>query len=84
MNGGCRKVHNEDFIISTFTKYYTYYDDKIKEDEMGRKCSTHGGGDKCVQYKSLLESLKGRDNAENLSVDGDNIKLDVKEIKLGV
>jgi hypothetical protein len=50
-----------------FSKYY--YDDKIKESAMGGACSAHGRDEKCVQ-KFWFESLKGRDNSEDLVVDG--------------
>jgi hypothetical protein len=36
--------------------------------EMSRACSKHGGHEKCIQ--NCLEDLKGRDNSEDLGVDG--------------
>jgi hypothetical protein len=35
------------FILVSFTKYYQ--GDQIKEDDMGRPCSTHGRDEKCIQ-----------------------------------
>jgi hypothetical protein len=32
--------------------------------------------------KFWLKSLKGRDHSENLGVDGDNIKVDLRELQL--
>jgi hypothetical protein len=40
VTGGWRKLHNEE-LYNFFTKYN--YNDEIKDDEMGRACSMHGG-----------------------------------------
>jgi hypothetical protein len=45
-------------------KYYRGH--QIKEDGMGRACSTHGK-DKCRNF--WLGNLKGRDHMEDLGVD---------------
>jgi hypothetical protein len=38
MRGSWRKLHNEELLL--FAKYN--YNDQVKENEMGRACSTHG------------------------------------------
>jgi hypothetical protein len=49
-----RKLHKavenstvKNVIIRTLRQYYE--DDKMKEDEMGGTCSTHGRSEKCLQ-----------------------------------
>jgi hypothetical protein len=51
---------------------------QIKEDEIGGVCVTDEGNEKCVQY--LVEELKGREHLKNLGVDGNNIRMDLREI----
>jgi hypothetical protein len=43
---------------------------------MGETCSTHGRDEKFVQNFS---SITGRDHSKDLGIDGDNIKMDLKE-----
>jgi hypothetical protein len=50
--------------MSSSIKYY--YDDQIKEDEMGGVCSAHGGN----AYKMLVIRLKGRKHSKDLDVEG--------------
>jgi hypothetical protein len=45
---------------------------------MGEACSTHEGGHEKYIY-SVYKNVKGRDNFGDLSVDGGNIKIDLKE-----
>jgi hypothetical protein len=46
-----RKLHNGNFIIFPFTKYYQV--DEIKENEMSRACSTH-------RYNNFFGGLEGK------------------------
>jgi hypothetical protein len=41
--------------------------DQVKEDEMGRACSTHGRDEKCIQ--NYNGKLKGRDHSEDIVED---------------
>jgi hypothetical protein len=50
-----------------FAKYYE--GDQVKEDPMGRICSTRGSYEKLIR-KFWSENLKGRDHLEDLGVDG--------------
>jgi hypothetical protein len=40
-------MHNEE-LYSLYSSTY-YYDDQIKEEEMGGSCIAHEGDEKCVQ-----------------------------------
>jgi hypothetical protein len=44
VTGDCTEWHNEEHQFVLFTDYDK--DDQIKEVEMGRACSTHGGDKK--------------------------------------
>jgi hypothetical protein len=46
VTGGWRKLHNENLHKLFFAKYN--YNDQVKEDEMGRACSTNGGQEECL------------------------------------
>jgi hypothetical protein len=50
VNGNCRKLHNEDFIIYNVHQYYQ--GDQIKANVMGRSCSANGRCEKCIQNYS--------------------------------
>jgi hypothetical protein len=41
--GGCRKLHNEELHNLYSSPNTDNYNDEVKEDEMGRACSTKGG-----------------------------------------
>jgi hypothetical protein len=52
--------------LSLYTKYY--WDDKIKEDEIGRVCGAHGRHEFIAKHCS--ENMEERDYLEDLDVDG--------------
>jgi hypothetical protein len=58
MTGGWRKLHNESFIACTLLQVKSNEQDK--ENEMGRGCSTDGGGGMHIAY--WCESQKERDH----------------------
>jgi hypothetical protein len=43
----------------------SYYDDKIKEDEMGGTCSASGGDEKHIHAQLYIEYLKSTDHLED-------------------
>jgi len=45
-NGRQEKVLTRNCMICTHKKIFS--GDKIKKDEMGRACDTHGGEEKCI------------------------------------
>jgi hypothetical protein len=47
VTGGWRKVHNEELHNLYSSASIITYNDQVKEDEMGRACSTEGGKE-CV------------------------------------
>jgi len=51
-----------------FTRHQILLGDQIKEDEVGRACSTHRRNERNI-YSKLFENLKRRDHSEDLSVD---------------
>jgi hypothetical protein len=55
------------FINFFFGRRGPYDDDEIKEDEMDGECSTHG--EMRNAQKFWLESLRGRDQSQDLGVD---------------
>jgi len=63
--GGWRRLNVEE-LHNLFASPY-YWGDHVKEDEMGRSCSTDGLREKCVQNFGS-EILKGRDHSEHLGM----------------
>jgi hypothetical protein len=58
------------------------WNDQIKEDEMDRVCSTHGGGEECIQGfdgKARRKVTRGRSRSRW----EDNIKMGLREIGWG-
>jgi hypothetical protein len=49
-------------LLVSGSSWFSSYCDKIKEDEMGVACGTHGGEQKCVLEKVLWGNLKERDH----------------------
>ena len=49
---------------------------------MGGACSMYGGEERCMQGFGG-ENLRERDHFVELSVDGDNIKMDIQEVGKG-
>jgi hypothetical protein len=58
------KEAGQNTTVKSFTKYY--WDDQIKEDEMGGACSAHGH-EKCVQ--NFVGKPEGN-TLEDIGVDG--------------
>jgi hypothetical protein len=46
VTGGWRKLYNEELHNLYFAKYNL--NDQVKEDEMGRSCSTNKGEEECI------------------------------------
>jgi hypothetical protein len=63
VTGGSRKLHNEERLTCTLRQYNK--NDRVKEDEMGRACSTNGA--KRNAYRILVGTP-------------DNIKMDLRGI----
>jgi hypothetical protein len=56
------------------------FSDQIKEEEMGRSCSTHGRDEECIKY--LVEKLEGnRPRGRPRWRWEDNIRMDHREIR---
>jgi hypothetical protein len=63
VTGDWRKLHNEQ--QNKMYSFSIYYQEapQIKEDEIGRTCSRHGGNEK-LHTKFWLGSLKRRDHSQ--------------------
>jgi hypothetical protein len=46
VTGGCRKLHNEE--LHNLCSSPSIINDLVKEDGMGRACSTNGGEEECI------------------------------------
>jgi hypothetical protein len=57
------------------------YSDQVKEDEMGRACSTNG--DKWNEYRILVVKPKGKRPVGRSRRGMDNITMDIREIGWG-
>jgi hypothetical protein len=65
-------------IISALL-YYLFF--IIKEDEVGGKCGTHGGGERCLQgFFGMPESKRSLGRPSHRCED--NIKMDLREIRI--
>jgi hypothetical protein len=63
-DGSWRKLHNDE--LHGLYSSLNIVRNQIKEDEVGRTCGTHGGGERCLQ-RSCWEA---RDHLEDLGVGG--------------
>jgi hypothetical protein len=79
LTGGWRKPHNEELIICAL---YNLISMIKPHDETGGACSVHWG-DKKKHTKFWLEILKGRDNFEDLSIDGRILRKQGKRVWIG-
>jgi hypothetical protein len=69
--GGWRKLHTEEL--------HNLYSDQVKEDEMGRTCSTNGA--KRNAYRILVGKPEGKKSlGRSRRRWVDNIKMDLREI----
>jgi hypothetical protein len=57
--GGWRRLHNEE-LHNLCPSPNIIWMINIKEDEMGRECSTDGTDEKCIQYFGW-KTLRGRE-----------------------
>ena len=57
-------------LLVSDSSWFASYCDKIKEDEMGVACGTHGGEQKYVLEKVLWGKLKEGDHFKDKIVDG--------------
>jgi hypothetical protein len=57
-------------LLVSGSSWFSSYCGKIKEDEIGVACGTHGGEQKCVVGKVLWGNLKEGDHLEDKRVDG--------------
>jgi hypothetical protein len=71
VTGGWRKLHNEE-LHNLYSSPSIIRMIQVKEDQMGRVCSTHG--QKRNAYRILVGKPEGRE---------DNIKMDLSEIGWG-
>jgi hypothetical protein len=67
VTGGLRKLHNEE-LHNLYSSRSIIRIMKVKEDEMGRACSTNG--EKRNAYRILWEIQKERDHWEDQDVGG--------------
>jgi hypothetical protein len=47
VTGVWRKLHNEE-LHNLYSSPNIIFNDQVKEDEMGRACSTNGGDEECI------------------------------------
>jgi hypothetical protein len=72
-----RKVHNEELQLVLFAKYN--YSKQVKEDEMGRVCSTHGEEKKNAYRLSVVKPEGKRPLGRPRCRWVYNIKIDLRE-----
>jgi hypothetical protein len=80
VTGGWRKLHNEELQnLYSSPKYNYEYNDQVKENEMGRACSTNG--EKRNAYRILVGKREGkRPLGRPRRRWVDNIKMNLREI----
>jgi hypothetical protein len=80
VTGGWRKLHNEELHNLYIFFFKCNWNDQVKEDEMGRACSTHG--EKRNAYRILVGKPEGKRPLGRLRPKWvDNSKMDFREIR---
>jgi hypothetical protein len=74
-------ICSSETLVCTYKPTRRYNpEDRHDKDEVGGTCTTHEEYKKCL--KNLVGKSEGRGNSDDPGVDGDNVKIDLKEMGL--